>query len=245
MDPLEAFDEQKRAAIAAQGQDEAFREVTRDWFHRSLAHRYSYGFTWLGLPIIQYPQDIVALQEIIWRVRPEVIVETGVARGGSLLLSASLLELIGGTGRVVGIDVDIRPHNRAALEAHPLMKRITLVQGSSTDREVVAKVSAVVQQQPKGPILVTLDSNHSHQHVIDELRLYSPFVTAGSYLIVLDTVIEDLHRDPDRPWGPGNNPRTAVREFLRDNDRFVVDSEIEKKLLITVAPDGYLRCVKD
>jgi len=247
MDPLKEFDEEKRTAIAAQGRDQAFRESTRDWFRRSLKHRYSYAFTWLGLPIIQYPQDIVAIQELLWRVRPEVIVETGIARGGSLLLSASLLELIGGTGRVVGVDVDIRPHNRTVIEAHPLMKRISLIEGSSIDPAVAAKVSAIVGEHPKGPVLVILDSNHTHRHVAEELRLYSPLVTAGSYLVVFDTVIEDLPAEmfPDRPWGPGDNPRTAVREFLRHNDRFVVESEIEDKLLITAAPGGYLRCVKE
>jgi cephalosporin hydroxylase len=247
MDPRKEFDEQKRTAIAVQGRDQAFRELARDWYRRSWPHRYSYAFTWLGLPIIQYPQDIVALQELVWRVRPEVIVETGIAWGGSLLLSASLLELIGGTGRVVGVDIDIRPHNRAAIEAHPLMKRITLIEGSSIDAAVAAKVSGIVRERPKGHVVVILDSSHTHRHVTEELRLYSPLVTAGSYLVVLDTVIDDLPAEmfPDRPWGPGDNPRTAVREFLRHSDRFVVESEIEDKLLITAAPGGYLRCVKE
>ncbi len=245
MDPLKAFDEQKREMIAGQGADESMRDVTRDWFRRSAEHRYSYHFTWMGVPIIQYPQDIVALQEIVWRVRPELIVETGIAHGGSLMLSASLLELLGGSGRVVGVDVDIRAHNRAVIEAHPLMKRITLIEGSSTDPAVAKQIGDLARG--KGPVLVILDSNHTHQHVADELRLYSPLVTNGSYLIVFDTIVDDMPADayPDRPWGPGNNPKTAVREFLVKNDRFVVDAEIENKLMITVAPEGYLRCVRD
>jgi cephalosporin hydroxylase len=160
-------------------------------------------------------------------------------------LSASVLELIGGIGQVVGVDVDIRAHNRAVIEAHPMMKRITLIEGSSTDPEVVKQVQKLAQGA--APVLVILDSNHTHQHVADELRLYSPLVSRGSYLIVFDTVIEDMPADahPDRPWGPGNNPKTAVREFLRSTDRFRIDREIENKLMITVAPEGYLRCVKD
>ena len=199
----------------------------------------------MGVPIIQYPQDIVALQEIIWRVRPNVIVETGIAHGGSLILSASLLELLGGDGRVVGVDVEIREHNRAVIEAHPMMKRITLIEGSSTDPAVVKRVQE--STRGRGPVLVLLDSNHTHQHVADELKLYSPLVTKGSYLIVFDTVIEDLPAAgrSDRPWGPGNNPKTAVREFLRGTDRFTVEVDIENKLMITVAPEGYLRCVRD
>jgi cephalosporin hydroxylase len=244
MDPLKAFEEQKRTAIAAQGSDTTMHALTRSWFHRSAELRYSYNFTWMGVPIVQYPQDIVAIQEIMWRVRPQLVVETGVAHGGSLMLSASLLELIGGDGKVIGVDVDIRKHNRAVIEAHPLAKRITLIEGSSVAPEVVAQVQRLAQG--RSPVLVILDSNHTHEHVAAELRLYSPLVTKGSYLLVFDTVIEDMPENahPDRPWGPGNNPKTAVREFLRGNDRFSIDSEMESKLMITVAPEGYLRCTK-
>ncbi len=243
MDPRELFEQQKRTLIAEQGADTALRAATTDWFNKSCAHKYSYHFTWLGIPIIQYPQDILALQEIVWRIRPQLIIETGVAHGGSLILSASLLELIGGPGQVVGIDIDIRPHNRAAIEAHPMMKRITLIEGSSVDPAVVDQVRAIARE--KAPIVVILDSNHTHDHVAQELRHYAPLVTNGSYLIVFDTVVDDMPADafPNRPWGPGNNPKTAVREFLGNSKDFAVDVELESKLLITVAPGGYLRRV--
>jgi cephalosporin hydroxylase len=245
MDPLELFEQEKRERIARQGADAPLRQLTREWFDRSCTHKYSYNFTWLGIPIIQYPQDILALQEILWRVRPELVIETGVAHGGSLILSASVLEMLGEGGQVVGVDVDIRPHNRRAIEAHPLMKRIVLLQGSSVAAETIDKVSALARD--KSRVVVILDSNHTHAHVSEELRAYSTFVRRGGYLVVYDTVIEDMPADafPDRPWGPGNSPKTAVQEFLKHNDRFEVDSELEAKLLITVGPSGYLRCVKD
>ena len=185
------------------------------------------------------------MQELIWNVKPDFIIETGIAHGGSLIFSASMLELIGGYGHVLGIDIDIREHNRVEIEKHPMFKRITMIQGSSTDPEIVKKVYAFAKDKKK--ILVVLDSFHTHDHVLKELELYSPLVSAGSYLVVFDTIIEDMPDDyfPDRPWGKGNNPKTAVWEFLKKNDRFVIDKEIENKLLITVTPDGYLKCVKD
>jgi cephalosporin hydroxylase len=219
--------------------------VSRLWFQMSAKLRYSYNFTWLGRPIIQLPTDIVALQEIIWSVRPDLIIETGVAHGGSLIFSASMLELLGGDGFVIGVDIDIRAHNRAEIEKHPMSQRITLLQGSSTSAEIISQV----RQKAKGrkSIMVMLDSNHTHEHVARELELYSPLVTKGSYLVVLDTVIEQMDEDafPDRPWGRGDNPLTAVHQFLDKNDRFAIDRDIEAKILLTVAPDGYLRCVKD
>jgi cephalosporin hydroxylase len=184
------------------------------------------------------------MQEIVWRVRPRLIIETGIAHGGSLIFYSSLLELLGEDGRVVGIDIDIRAHNRVEIEKHPLFKRITLIEGSSVAESTVAAVRQIASG--RYPVLVVLDSNHTHDHVLQELRLYSPLVTKGSYLVVFDTVIEDMpaHAFPDRPWGIGNNPKTAVHEFLRTNDRFVMDKDIDTKLLLTVAPDGYLRCVE-
>jgi cephalosporin hydroxylase len=240
----EEFEAERRRSIQRMGSDRTMRRLTKDWFEESCRHRYTYNFNWLGRPIIQYPQDIVATQEIIWRVRPDLIIETGVAHGGSLMLAASLLELLGGDGRSVGIDVEIRPHNRAAIEAHPLAKRITLVEGSSVSDAVVARVRELAKGRER--VLVMLDSNHTHEHVLRELDLYSPLVQAGSYLIVFDTAVEDMPEAffQDRPWGRGNNPKTAVREFLEHNDRFQVDRELEDKLLITVAPGGYLKCVK-
>jgi cephalosporin hydroxylase len=238
------FEARNRALTEAMAADPDLRKLTREWFDRASTYEYSYHFTWLGLPIIQFPQDILAVQEIAWRVRPEVIIETGIARGGSLILSASLLELLGGDGRVIGIDVDIRPPNRQAIEAHPLARRITMIEGSSTDAGVVERVRSLLSGSSR--VLVLLDSNHTHEHVLQELRLYSPFVTTGSYLIVFDTIIESMPADafPERPWGRGDNPATAVREFLGENDRFVVDDEIDRKLQISVAPGGYLRCVR-
>lgn len=225
--------------------DTSFCEKSLDWLHQSAQYKYSYNFSWMGRPIIQYPQDMIAMQEIIWRVRPDLIIETGIAHGGSLVYYASMLELIGGDGLVLGIDIDIREHNRTAIEAHPMFKRIQMIQGSSIDKDVVAHVATVERDHKR--VLVTLDSNHTHAHVRQELALYSPFVTRGSYLVVFDTVVEDMPKSlfPDRPWGPGDNPKTAVWDFLKSNDRFEIDQEIENKLLLTVAPDGYLKCVKD
>ncbi len=221
------------------------KELSRRWFTESCRHRYSYTFTWLGRPIIQYPQDMMAVQEIIWRVKPDLIIETGIAHGGSLIFYASMLELIGGDGEVLGIDIDIREHNRIEIESHPLYKRITMLEGSSTDQHIIEEVRHIAGS--KSRILVALDSLHTHEHVLRELELYSPLVTKGSYLLAFDTVIEDLPDDffPDRPWGKNNNPKTAVKEFLNTNDRFVVDKEIEEKLLITTAPEGYLKCIKE
>lgn len=245
MTDREQFDAENRARIAAMAGDSGFRALTREWLTASCRHRYSYHFTWLGLPVIQYPQDLMAMQEVIWRTRPELIVETGIARGGSLVFFASMLEMLGSGGRVVGVDVDIRSHNRAAIESHPLARRITMLDGSSTDAAIVEQVHSLAR--PSRSTLVVLDSNHTHEHVSRELELYSPLVRTGNYLIVMDTVVEDLPAElfPDRPWGPGDNPRTAVQAFLRNNDRFRVDEEIENRLLLTVAPGGYLKRVKD
>ncbi len=245
MDDPGKFAQRNRAMIQRMAADKSLHTLSHQWLRAGLPYEYSYHFTWLGLPIIQYPQDMLALQEIIWKARPELIVETGIARGGSLIFMASLLELLGGDGQMVGIDIDIREHNRKAIEAHPLYRRITMIEGSSTDDAIVARVRKIAEGRSR--VLVILDSNHTHEHVASELALYAPLVRAGSYLVVYDTVIEDLPEDQwdDRPWGKGDNPKTAVREFLRGTDRFVVDEEIEQKLLITVAPEGYLKCVKE
>jgi cephalosporin hydroxylase len=239
------FEKKNKNIIQKMNDDPYCAELTKKWFDISSKYEYSYHFTWLGRPIIQYPQDMIALQELIWQVKPDLIIETGIAHGGSLIFSASILELLDGNGHVLGIDIDIREHNRVEIESHPMFKRITMIQGSSTDPEIAKKVYAFAKDKKK--ILVVLDSLHTHDHVANELELYSPLVSSGSYLIVFDTIIEDMPEDyfPDRPWGKGNNPKTAVWEFLKKNDRFVIDKEIENKLLITVAPDGYLKCVKD
>lgn len=239
------FLKRNREMIRKMSQDERLRDTTNNWFIQSSQYEYSYHFSWMGRPIIQFPQDIIALQEVIWKVKPDLIIETGVAHGGSLIFSASMLELIGNGGEVVGIDIDIRKHNREAIEAHPMCKRIYLVEGSSIDPDVVQNV--LMRCEGKRKVMVILDSMHTHDHVLKELELYSPLVTAGSYLIVLDTIIEDMPEGffPDRPWGKGDNPKTAVHEFLKRNNRFEVDQEIQGKLLITVGPDGYLKCIRD
>jgi cephalosporin hydroxylase len=215
-----------------------------DAFIKELAYaRYSANFSWLGRPVIQIPQDLMAMQEIIWSIQPDAIIETGIAHGGSLIFYASMLELIG-NGKVIGIDIDIRTHNRIEIEKHPLYKKITMIEGSSISQDVINKVRSLINDATT--VMVCLDSNHTHAHVLRELELYAPLVTPGSYCVVFDTGIEDLpqHMIIDRPWGPGNNPKTAVWEFLKTNDRFVIDKDIETKILITSAPDGYLRCVK-
>ena len=233
------------ATVAAMAADGEVTDLARRLFLRSCDYRYSYNFSWMGRPIIQYPQDLVAMQEIIWRVKPDLVIETGIAHGGSLIFYSSMLELIGGPGRVLGIDIDIREHNRAAIEAHPMFRRITMFEGSSVDDAMAERVRAFAEGAER--VMVVLDSNHTHEHVLRELELYSPLVTRDSYLVVFDTVVEDMPDEafPDRPWGRGDNPTTAIREFLQTNDRFVIDKETEGKLLLTVAPDGYLRCVKD
>jgi len=231
--------------IAAMAADERLSQLRAEIYRAMVVYKYSYNFNWFGRPIIQLPQDIMAMQEIVWSVKPDLIVETGIAHGGSLVLYASLLEAMGGAGEVVGVDIEIRDHNRKAIEAHPLAKRIRMIEGSSVADRAVEEVYEAASGKEK--VLVALDSLHTHEHVLRELALYSPLVTKGSYLVVFDTIIEDLPDGlfPDRPWSRGNNPKTAVREFLRTNDRFAVDRDLEAKLLFTVAPEGYLKCIKE
>lgn len=241
-----AFKEQMARNIAALGADQRLKNLSCGWIKDSGQHGYAYNFSWLGRPIIQLPQDIVALQELIWGLQPNLIIEAGIAHGGSLILSASMLELNAACGgptnaKVLGIDVDIRQHNREAIEAHPLIKRISMIEGSSIAPDVIERV--VAQAEGQRCVMVILDSNHTHDHVLAELEAYAPLTTVGSYCVVFDTVIEDLPADLflDRPWGPGNNPKTAVRAYLESNPDFEVDNSVEDKLLITAAPGGYLR----
>jgi cephalosporin hydroxylase len=231
--------------IKAMGSNSHLKKMAIDFLRETSQYKYTYHFSWLGRPIIQLPQDILAMQEIIWQVRPDLIIEAGIAQGGSLVFYASILELIGGDGHVLGIDIDIREHNRNEINKYSMSKRISMIQGSSTNETTVKKVYETAKTKKR--VLVALDSNHNHAHVLKELELYSPLVTKGSYLVVFDTAIEDMPGDffSDRPWGKGDSPKTAVWEFLKSNRRFVVDKNIENKLLITVSPDGYLKCVKD
>lgn len=244
MDPLEEFEQLKRENVHALGADEEAQRLSLEWLKRVTRHRYSYHFSWLGVPIIQIPQDIVAMQEIIWRVRPDLIIETGIAHGGSIVFYASMMELLGGNGHVLGVDVDIRAHNRRVLENHPMRRRYTLLEASSTSEQALAEVRRFAAGRKT--VLVCLDSNHTHEHVLNELRCYSPFVTRGSYLVVFDTIVErfDPGSYPDRPWDKGNNPFTAVQTFLGETDRFEVDREIDARLMVSVAPQGYLKRVR-
>ncbi len=243
-DEARRFKAEKSAALSVMAADEELRALTSEWFNATCRHKYSYNFTWMGRPIIQYPQDMIAMQEIVWQTRPDLIIETGIAHGGSLIYYASLLEMME-KGRVLGVDIDIRAHNRAEIEAHPMFGRITMIQGSSIDENIAAQVREFAANASQ--VLLVLDSNHTHDHVLRELELYSPLVKKGGYIVVFDTVIEDMPTTffSDRPWGVGNNPKTAVREFLKTNDRFEIDASIPDKLLVTVAPDGYLKCIGD
>lgn len=246
MNPIEEFEQSKSIHISNLGKDAVAHNSAIGFMLDSARHKYTYNFSWLGRPIIQYPQDMVAMQELIWKVQPDLIIETGIAHGGSLIFSASMLELnalCGGPqdAEVLGLDIDIRTHNREAIEAHPMFKRISMIQGSSIAPEIIEQVKVKAADRRK--ILVCLDSNHTHNHVLSELEAYAPLTSVGSYCVVFDTLIEDLPDDmfSDRPWGPGNNPKTAVWEYLKTHPEFAIDKSIQHKLLITVAPDGYLK----
>jgi len=249
MQELEKFYEKNKQVIEKMGIDKVLKESTEQWWKAIDSYEYEYHFEWMGRPIIQTPQDIVAMQELIWHVKPDLIIETGIARGGSLIFYSSILELLGNGGEVLGIDIDIREHNRIEIEKHPMFKNITMFEGNAVSADMVNKVKEFVKNKSKQRIMLILDSNHTHEHVLKELELYSDFVKKGSYLIVFDTVIEDFIEkscsNQNRPWGKGNNPKTAVWEFLQSNKRFEVDKAIQNKLVITVAPDGYLKCTKD
>lgn len=245
MDDRQDFLSERKARLARIKDNATLLKKSREFLLATVAAKYSYGFDWMGVPVIQYPQDLMAMQEIMWRVKPDLVIETGVARGGSVLFYASMMKLLGVNGRVVGIDVDIRPSNRDSIEGHPLGEFVALIEGSSIEAETIDKVASFASKARR--IMVALDSHHSHDHVLRELELYSPFVKKGSYVVVFDTGIEFLPPDliGDRPWGPGNSPSSAISSFLSSNDRFVVDDEMDAKLLISVAQSGYLNCVRD
>ncbi len=245
MSDAEKFKSEVEQNIERLKQGKDVQALSHSWLREITPYKYAYNFSWMGRPIIQFPQDMIAMQEIIWNVQPDLIIETGIAHGGSLVYYASLLELLGADGYVLGIDIDIRRHNRKAIETHPMFKRIRMIEGSSVSDEVAMQVSE--HADGKKSVLVVLDSNHTHEHVLEELRIYSRHVTRGSYIVVFDTLLEDMPDElvKDRPWGVGNNPKTAVNEFLSGTDEFVIDKDIDSKLLITVAPDGYLKRVKD
>ncbi len=253
---IKEFETERTARVESFGQDAGFKNRSRDWIEESMRKSYVYNFSWLGRPIIQFPQDMVAMQELIWEVKPDLIIETGIAHGGSLIMSASLLAMLDyadaiETGelidpskpkrRVLGIDIDIREHNREAIEQHPMSNRIDMIQGSSIADDIIDKVHAYAKNYKR--VLVSLDSNHTHEHVLAELKAYAPLTSKGSYCVVFDSFVEDVPADvfSNRPWGPGNNPKTAVWEYLKTHPEFEIDKSIQNKLLITVAPDGYLK----
>lgn len=256
MNPVDQFAQERRDRLTSYAEDAAFQALSRDWLQASMQRQYVYNFDWMGRPIIQYPQDMVAMQELVWRVRPDLIIETGIAHGGSLVLSASLLALLdmsdaieaGATldprvsrRKVLGVDIDIRAHNRAAIESHPMASRISMIQGSSIDSDVVEQVRDFARGYQR--VLVCLDSMHTHDHVLAELQAYAPLVSAGSYCVVFDTFVQDMPQRffADRPWDVGNNPKTAVHQWLASHPEFEVDNQWPSQLMVTVAPDGFLR----
>ena len=243
-----SFEKEVEERVALIALNDKLKSSAHEFMKASVDPKYSYNFTWLGRPIIQYPQDMIAMQELIWEVKPDLIIETGIAHGGSLIFYASILELVatctGNEGEIIGIDIDIRGHNRKAIEEHPMIKRISMIQGSSIDPEIVAQV--IEKAKGKKRILVCLDSNHTHAHALAELEAYGHLTSVGSYCVVFDTLIEDMGEGayPERPWGPGNNPKTAVWKYLKTHSEFEINKSIQYKLLITVAPDGYLKRVR-
>jgi cephalosporin hydroxylase len=256
---MNVFLKEKAERISKNGENKNLIEAAQRFLAESLLPKYSYNFNWLGRPIIQYPQDMAAMQEIIWEVKPDLIIETGIAHGGSLIFSASMLALLDmceaiesgqsfnpeeSRRKVLGLDIEIRSHNRNAIEAHPMSSRIQMIQGSSISPEVIEQVKQIAANHKT--ILVCLDSNHTHDHVLGELHAYASFVSKGSYCVVFDTIVEHSPKEmfPDRPFGPGNSPKTAVFEFLKSHPEFEVDKSIDHKLLISVAPDGFLKRVR-
>jgi cephalosporin hydroxylase len=243
-----SFEKEVEERVASIALNDRLKSSAHAFMKASVDPKYSYNFSWLGRPIIQYPQDMVAMQELLWEVKPDLIIETGIAHGGSLIFYASILELIatctGHEGKVLGIDIDIRPHNRKAIEEHPMFKRISMIQGSSIAPEIVAQV--VERAKGHKRIMVCLDSNHTHNHALAELEAYAPLTSVGSYCVVFDTLIEDMGEGayPERSWGVGNNPKTAVWQYLKTHSEFEINKSIDIKLLISVAPDGYLKRVK-
>lgn len=259
MNPSEDFRREVLANIEGLGRDHELQKKSMEWIRDITRHKWAYNFRWLGRPAIQFPNDTWALQELIWEIRPDLIIETGIAHGGSLVFNASMLALLDMVDaiernqcmnpvesgrRVLGIDIDIREHNLQAIRSHPMSSRIEMIEGSSVDPDVIQRVMQITSGY--STVMVCLDSNHTHEHVLAELEAYAPLVSPGSYCVVFDTVIADMPDTmfSDRPWGPGNNPKTAVREYLETHPEFEIDLGIQHKLQITVAPDGFLRRIK-
>ena len=249
MNPIQQFEAERAARIEKLGQDTEFQAQSRDWLEQSMRRQYVYNFSWLGRPIIQNPIDMMAMQELMWTVQPDLVIETGIAHGGSMIFSASMLELIAACGGnpdalVLGIDIDIREHNKQAILQHPMSKRIQMLEGSSVAPDIVAQVRAIASTRQR--VMIFLDSNHTHEHVLAELEAYAPLVTKDSYCVVFDTFVEDVPADvfDERPWQPGNSPKTAVHSYLQSHSEFEIDYAMQHKLQITVAPDGFLKRVR-
>ena len=242
MDPIKQFEQERAEAIKEMGNDKELRQKSLDWMLHADKYKYTYNYSWMGRPIIKYPNDILILQEMIWNLKPDYIVETGIAHGGSIIFSASMLELLG-HGEVIAVDIDIRQHNREEIEKHPMAKRITMIEGSSIDPIIVNSIKEKVKGKK---VLVCLDSNHTHDHVLEELRMYADMVNVGSYIVCPDTFVEFFPKGycDDRPWDVGNNPMTALIAFLKENDDFIIDKDIDNKLMITEGFDGYLKRIK-
>jgi len=243
-----AVETEGRSVSYQLGTAEAFAIISELWLRSGWDTKYVYGFTWLGRPIIQLPEDMIRIQEVIYRVKPDVIIETGVAHGGSLVFYASLCKAMG-RGRVIGIDVEIRPHNRKAIEAHELFEYITLVEGSSVDPEVVRTVKALMLSGETA--LVVLDSNHTKEHVLGELRAYSELVSVGSYIVACDGIMGNVVGAPrsNTDWG-WNNPKVAAEEFAREHGDFVIEepempfNEGIIKGRVSYWPGGFLRRIR-
>jgi cephalosporin hydroxylase len=234
------FQEWRKKLLGSQSNNLEFKTASRDWMQLSVDNKYSYQFDWLGVPIIQMPEDLIVFQEIVYKTQPDLIIETGVARGGSIIFWASIQRLCGITGKVLGVDIDIRQHARSAINDSNFKDEISLIEGSSIEDEVVDQVKKIVSRHKR--IMVVLDSNHTHEHVLSELEIYSKFVTKDCFLLVLDTVIDDLKVDPTRSWGPGSSPKSAVKEFmLKTSGDFINEQSYENRALLSVAPNGYWR----
>ncbi|WP_037492589.1 cephalosporin hydroxylase family protein [Sneathiella glossodoripedis] len=269
-DPIEAFRQEVVDTVSSYADEKEWRDLTHEWTKHALSKRYVYNFSSFGRPIIQFPTDMVAFQEIVWEVKPDLIIETGIAHGGSLIQSAALMANLDyceavqsnsvldpskSNRKVLGIDIDIRKHNRQEIEAHPFSHLIQMIEGSSVDSDIISEVRSVASEYQK--ILVCLDSNHTHEHVYEELKAYAPLTSKDSYCIVFDTVVEDMPDDfyPDRPWGPANSPKSAVYQYLdeleqsahlgADGEKLLFENNqmIEDKLFFTVNPNGFLKRV--
>lgn len=243
--PIQEFINERQADIKAMGEDQELRQKSIDWMLHADRYKYTYNFSWMGRPIIKFPSDIVIQQELMWQLKPDLVIETGIAHGGSIIFTSSMMEMMGIEGEVVAVDIDIRKHNKDLIESHPMYKRITMIEGSSIDPAIVEQVRA--KTVGKKRVMVVLDSMHSHEHVYQELLAYADMVTVGSYCVLPDTFIEFFPKgyySHNRPWDVGNNPYTAMKKFMSETDKFEIDKDLTSKSMITETIDGYLKRIK-